>query len=74
MAEPTTHDTAPEPVPCPECGGTGVLSFVRHAHHPDCDGSCRRCPVAVEDQETCNLCHGSGEVILPEEEEEEADD
>lgn len=49
---------------CGMCDGHGytieVVSGSRAEHHPECDGSCRDCPVEVETQEqaqeACEYC------------------
>ena len=37
--------------PCQKCGGDGeIVVYGSHAEHdPGCDGSCRNCPVEVQD-------------------------
>lgn len=41
---------------CSMCDGTGVVTTTGSAHAGDCDGSCRNCPVPVEEQEQCEYC------------------
>lgn len=50
--------------PCGFCSGTGVVTGVgtEAGHAPNCDGSCVHCPVpiAVQIQEQCENCEGTG--------------
>jgi hypothetical protein len=41
---------------CPTCGGQGWTTG--SAHDPRCDGSCRNCPIPVQEQ--CEFCDGAG--------------
>ena len=41
---------------CPFCRGHGWTTG--SAHDPNCDGSCRNCPVPVQEQ--CEFCGGAG--------------
>ena len=42
---------------CQPCGDTGSVTEVLPEHDPNCDGSCRNCPVAVPYQAPCPNCN-----------------
>lgn len=46
-------------LPCPECEGAGWA--VRAGHSSSCDGSCKHCPVPIQD--ICDTCGGKGEIM-----------
>jgi len=48
----------PQPEKCGHCGGAGWYEVVGAAHHPDCDGSCRLCPIPVPEQQQCQCSNG----------------
>lgn len=52
-------------IPCPDCGGTGVVTLMR----PTCcgnftgSGECRaHCAIPEEYQEPCESCRGEGNI------------
>jgi hypothetical protein len=52
---------------CQYCGGSGYTIESRSEHHPDCDGSCAHCPIAVQQQVQCQCTQyrdGYAEIIL----------
>lgn len=61
---------------CPVCEGTGITQQVKvvagYGHHPNCDGSCRLCPIPVPEQrleiEPCDNCFAEGFIADSEEE------
>lgn len=49
---------------CGACGGSGGIETTRAAHDPNCDGSCRNCPVPVRELEQCEYCGRPTAAIL----------
>ena len=51
---------------CPQCNGLGWYSGSEYGH--DCDGteeSCsRNCPIQVQVQVGCEMCGGTGQIII----------
>jgi hypothetical protein len=45
---------------CQRCYGSGVVGEAEH--DPNCDGSCRNCPVEVP--YPCSDCDGRGAVLI----------
>ena len=51
---------------CPHCDGQGWYEVTGSAHDPRCDGSCVHCPVPVPEQEQCQSCSGTGDILAAE--------
>lgn len=45
---------------CANCGGSGWTTDVEPAHDPECDGTCKNCPIPVQVQVECSRCQGNG--------------
>jgi len=45
---------------CPFCNGDGWYVVTGSAHDPNCDGTCKNCPIPVQEQEQWQNCEGRG--------------